>query len=266
VATGGGESRDPVRHNREAWDSQAREGGRWSRPVTAGEVEEARRGRPRLLLTPNRPVPAGWLEELAGREVLCLASGGGQQAPLLAAAGARVTSFDNSPGQLARDEEVAQREGLVLRLEQGDMADLGRFGDWSFDLVFHPVSNVFAAAVRPVWRECHRVLREGGRLLAGFMNPAFFLFDHEALDRGEALEVRYRLPYSDLADLPAERLERLQRGRVAFEFSHSLEEQIGGQLEAGFRLEGLYEDDWDAESTRLQGVMPMFLATLARKG
>jgi len=31
----------------------------------------------------------------------CLASGGGQQGPVLAAAGAHVTVFDNSPRQLA---------------------------------------------------------------------------------------------------------------------------------------------------------------------
>ena len=40
-------------------------------------------------------MPADWFGDLAGAPVLCLASGGGQQGPLLAAAGARVTVFDN---------------------------------------------------------------------------------------------------------------------------------------------------------------------------
>ena len=56
-------------------------------------------------------------------DVLCLASAGGQQAPIFAAAGAMVTSFDNSPVQLAKDELVADRDGLDIHLVQGDMAD-----------------------------------------------------------------------------------------------------------------------------------------------
>ncbi len=41
------------------------------------------------------------------------------------------------------------------------MRDLSRFPDASFDIVFHPVSNIFIDDVRPVWKECHRVLRKG---------------------------------------------------------------------------------------------------------
>ncbi len=104
-------------------------------------------------------------------DILCLASGGGQQAPILAAAGANVTVFDNSPAQLRQDALVAQREGLPLRTVQGDMRDLSAFGDDSFDLIFHPVSNIFVPEVRPVWRECYRVVRPGGVLLMGTLNP-----------------------------------------------------------------------------------------------
>src|SRR5262249_56938302 len=87
-----------------------------------------------------------------GLEVLCLASGGGQQAPVFAAAGANVTVLDASPAQLARDREVAEREGLAIKAVQGDMADLSAFPDGTFALVFHPCSNCFVQDVRPVWR------------------------------------------------------------------------------------------------------------------
>lgn len=111
-------------HNRRAWNRQAREGCRWSIPASSDEIANARSGSPRILLTPDTPVPRGWLGELGGRRVLCLASAGGQQAPLLAAADAHVTSFDLSEEQLALDQRVADREGLSLPLVQGDIRDV----------------------------------------------------------------------------------------------------------------------------------------------
>ncbi len=94
---------------------------------------------------------------------------------MLAAAGARVTVLDNSPRQLTQDRFVADREHLALQLVEGDMADLSQFASESFDLVFHPVSNCFVPDVRPIWREAFRVLRPGGRLVAGFLNPLVYL-------------------------------------------------------------------------------------------
>ena len=95
-------------------------------PVGPEEIARARRGDWSLVLTPTKPVPADWFPPLAGLDVLCLASGGGQQGPILAAAGANVTVFDNSPNQLAQDRLVADREGLAIETVQGDMADLSR--------------------------------------------------------------------------------------------------------------------------------------------
>ena len=257
---------DVLAYNRESWNQQSNTGeSPWVQPVNAAEVARARAGDWSIILTPNIAVPAAWFDGVADKDVLCLASGGGQQTPILAAAGGRVTSFDNSPVQLAKDRAVAERENLHIRLEQGDMADLSRFEDDSFDLIFHPVSNVFCEDIEPVWRECFRVLRARGRLLSGFMNPAYYLFDHEALERGEALTVRFRLPYADITDLTVEELDARMASSEGLEFSHSLDAQIGGQLAAGFRLEGFYEDRWDNEATPLNGYMPTSMATLAVK-
>jgi SAM-dependent methyltransferase len=135
---------DLFEYNRQAWNRQSLSGtSRWCEPVDAATVAAARRGEWRLILTPNRPVPRTWFGDLAGARVLCLASGGGQQAPLLAAAGARVISFDASDEQLAKDSGVAERESLDVRTVRGDMADLGGFEDGTFELIFHPISNVF---------------------------------------------------------------------------------------------------------------------------
>ena len=191
--------------------------------------------------------------------MLCLASGGGQQGPVLAAAGADVTVFDNSPRQLGRDEEVAARDGLTITTVLGDMRDLSVFADGRFDLVFNPVSNVFCPDLAPVWRECFRVLRPAGVLLTGFMNPDLFIFDIEALDTRAEFVVRHRIPFST-AELPED--ERLRvYGEGPIEFSHTLTEQIGGQLAAGFTLTHLVEAPHHADATARY--MPGYFATRA---
>src|SRR5215211_8276530 len=187
---------DVPEYNREAWDRQVESGNPWTVPVGPEVIEAARRGQWEVLLTETKPVLRDWFPQMAGADVLCLASGGGQQAPTFAAAGANVTVLDNSPKQLAQDRLVAEREGLDLRTVEGDMADLSLFADESFDLVFHPVSNLFAPEVRPVWAEAFRVLRRGGSLLAGFLNPAVYIFDLDLVDSSGDVRVRYALPYA----------------------------------------------------------------------
>lgn len=252
-----------LEHQSRAWDRQVESGNEWTRPVGPEVVEAARRGEWSVLLTEQKPVPRGWFpEEMRGLDILCLACGGGQQGPTFAAAGARVTVLDNSPAQLAQDRLVAAREGLDLHTFEGDMADLSRFREESFDLVFHPVSNCFAPAVRPVWREAFRVLRRGGLLLAGFNNPAIYIFDLQD-ERQDRLEVKYRLPYSDLESPGEAERERVLASGIPLEFSHTLEDQIGGQLDAGFRLTALYEDRH--RSLRVAEFMPTYAATRAVK-
>jgi SAM-dependent methyltransferase len=256
---------DVIEHNRAAWNRESAAGGEWSRPVTAEVVAAARAGTWSVVLTPTKPVPAAWFGDLRGKDVLCLASGGGQQAPVLAAAGANVVSYDLSDEQLAKDRAVAERDGLALRCVRGDMTDLGALPSESFDLVFHPVSNVFVPDVAPVWRGCHRVLRPGGRLLAGMMNPCYFLFDHADVEGGGAPVATYPLPYAEPGSLSGDALRRWREGRGPAEFGHSLEAQIGGQAAAGFAVVGLYEDPWTPEATPLARYFPVAFATLAVK-
>ncbi len=255
---------DVREHNRHAWDKEVERGNRWTVPAGPELIAAARQGQWEIVLTPTKPVPRDWFPELVGADVLCLASGGGQQGPVLAAAGARVTVLDNSPRQLAQDRLVAAREGLEVRTVEGDMRDLSIFPEGSFDLIVHPVSNIFVPDVQPVWRESFRVLRRGGALIAGMTNPIVYIFDWDMLDRG-TLEVKHSLPYSDLKSLSDEEKKRFIEQGEPFEFSHTLEEQIGGQLEAGFLLAGFYEDAESPEEMILAGYMPTFFATRAIK-
>jgi SAM-dependent methyltransferase len=155
-----------------------------------------------LILTPNVPVPRTWFGEVRGRDVLCLASGGGQQAPVLAAAGAKVTSYDLSDEQLAKDQLVAEREGLPLTTVRGDMARLTALSDASFDLIFHPVSNVFAEDVRPVWAECFRVLRPRRRIARRIHEPAFLSLRSRRSARGRPARGEVPAPLFRSSQIP----------------------------------------------------------------
>jgi len=248
-------------YNRDAWNRYV-DGGEseWTKPVSPEVIARARQGDFSILLTETKPVPHEWFPPLYGLDTLCLASGGGQQGPVLAAAGATVTVFDNSPRQLDQDRFVAEREGLDMRLVEGDMRDLSVFEDQSFDFIFHPVSNLFIHEIRPVWREAYRVLRKGGTMLAGFMNPVFYAFDIEKAEQGE-LDFRFKLPYAD-SDYP-EIAAKMTAAGDALEHSHSLTDQLGGQTDAGFAIIGFYEDRM--RDILISEYMPTYIATRAIK-
>ncbi len=250
-------------YNRDAWNREV-EGGasRWTQAVSPELIARAKAGQFSIVLTENKPVPFEWFPPLAGADVLCLASGGGQQGPILAATGANVTVFDNSPAQLKQDQLVAEREGLSIRTVEGDAADLSMFGDESFDLVFNPCSTVFMPDVRAVWKECSRVLRPAGILMTGSMNPVHYIFDLYKADEG-TLEVAHSIPYSDLTSIPKEDLEELMEKGLPVEFGHSLTDLLDGQCDAGFVITDMYED-YMLDSP-LHKYHPSYLATRAVK-
>jgi SAM-dependent methyltransferase len=254
---------DIVQHNKQAWTNEVEIGNQWTRPVDPAAINDARNGVWNLLLTPTIFVPREWFGEIKNKEILCLASGGGQQGPILSAAGAIVTVFDNCPAQLEKDKFVAERDGLKIKLVQGDMKDLSAFENGSFDIVFHPVSNCFVENVDIVWSECFRVLKNGGRLLAGFGNPVTYIFDLNSMDNEKAFKVRYKIPYSDIEQLPEKELEQKIKNKVPLEFGHSLDSQIGGQIKAGFGIKGFYEDISNYDL--LDAFIKTFIATLAVK-
>lgn len=179
---------------------------------------------------------------------------------MLAAAGANVTVLDFSESQLEQDRFVAERDGLPIRTVLGSMTDLSMFDSESFDLIVHPVSNLFVPDIQPVWQEAYRVLKSGGIMISGFMNPAFYLFDWEMEEKG-ILQVKHTLPYSEL-DYASE--EEIVRTGVSLEFGHTLEQQMGGQIRAGFMIGGFYEDSFGGKRL-LDRYANSFIATRAIK-
>ena len=87
------ENLDPVAHNRAAWDREVERGNEWTRPVGPDVTARARADDWSVVLIGYEPVPRDWFPaDIKGTAVLCLASGGGQQGPVLAAAGAHATA------------------------------------------------------------------------------------------------------------------------------------------------------------------------------
>ena len=249
---------DIVKYNRSAWDDYVDKKDRWTIPVSDEALENARIGVWNIVLTPTKPVPHDWFPPLKGLKILGLASGGGQQGPILAMLGADVTIFDNSAKQLQQDKTLSDKFNLDIKVVQGDMKDLSVFADHSFDLIFNPCSILFVENVLPVWKECYRVLKPSGILMTGLINPISFQLDEENL------KLLYKQPFSDIYSLPVEKLEDLKMKNEPLVFGHSLTDQIGGQLDVGFTITAMYEDTWNGENL-MDEYLPAFIATRAIK-
>lgn len=228
-------------HNRAAWDREVAHGNPATVPVTADQITAARAGSLILTLSGSRPIPPGWIAGISGSDVICLACGGGQQVPLLAAAGAKVTSLENSPRQLDRDREAIDLYGLSFRPVLGDMRDLRMFKSESFDFVFVGLGTQFVPDPSPVWHEAGGVLRRGGCLIAAIVNPVTYTLDWIDYKKG-IMRVAHALPYSDLLSLTDdERRERFDT-QDPLEFGHSLETQIGAITASGMCIDGFFDD------------------------
>lgn len=242
--------------NSKTIDRWVAEGWEWGVPVTHEVYEKALRGEWDVVLTPTKTVPHAWFGEMKGKRILGLASGGGQQIPVFTALGANCTVLDYSEAQLKSERDVAAREGYDVDCVRADMTKPLPFPDETFDLIFHPVSNCYVEEVEPIWRECYRVLKPGGVLLAGLDNGVNYIFDENET------HVVHKLPFNPLKD--EKLMEELMRNDNGVQFSHTFEEQIGGQLRAGFMLTDVYEDT-NGWGNLHEHNIPTFWATRAVK-
>jgi SAM-dependent methyltransferase len=231
-------------YNKERWEELAQRGTEYAKPY--------------LNLTPKtaRQVvdPEGLMGEVSGKNVLCLASGGGQQSVAFGLLGANVTVLDLSETQLKRDEEAAAHYCLQIRTAQGDMRDLSRFGDSSFDVVWQAFSINFVPDVGPVIQEVARVLRVDGLYRTHFHNPFVCGIDERDWT-GDAYPLK--LPYVQGAQLEFEdpcwdiyhEDGTSTRVEGPKEFRHTLSTMVNTLTGLGFVILGLWEEmgDPDAE-------------------
>jgi len=270
-----------ARYNRQRWEELAQAGVIYSRPKLDLDAASAR----------AMTDPEGVMDDPAGKDVLCLAGGGGQQSAAFALLGARVTVLDFCETQLQRDRQAADHYRRPVRTIRGDMRDLSCFERGSFDIVWHAHSLNFIPDVQPVFDEVVRVLRPGGQYRVDFCNP----FAHGTCEAGwngkgytlhepyvEGREVVYDDPFWDL--VPPEGSGSLGPGpdrgaggtrnvrvRGPREFRHTLGTVVNGLISRGLVVLGLWEGDWgrlDAEPgtwDHFKAYAPPWLAVWARK-
>lgn len=220
--------------NAQTIDRWVEEGWEWGIPISHEVYMAAIEGKWDVVLTPTKAVPHHWFGELKGKKVLGLASGGGQQMPIFAALGAECTVLDYSPKQLESEHMVAAREGYEINIVRADMTKTLPFEDESFDLIFHPVSNCYVEKVEPIFAECYRVLKRGGVLLCGLGNEVNYLVNDDETTICNAM------PFNPLQN--EQQRKQLEQDDCGMQFSHNAEEQLGGQLKAGFVLTDIYSD------------------------
>lgn len=253
---------DVTESNQKAWNRVALDQEVWFTTASEKEIADAKEGKPRIILTATKSAPLEWLGDLKDKKVLCLAGGGGQQSPILAAAGADVAVVDFSEKQLEKDRNVAEQFGLELRTIQNDMRDLSAFESHTFDLIVNPCSVNYCDSVQLMWNECFRVLKTGGALVAGMINPINYLFDPLQADKGQ-LVVKNKLPHAD-SSLPKETQTQLLGENRPLEFGHTLSTLLGGQIQAGLVITDFYEDRW-GQGDELSKYLDVFIATRSIK-
>ena len=187
------------------------------------------------------------------RDVLEVGCGTGELACTTAVYARHMAAVDSSMGMLRQAEKKHGPKNLVFR--PGDVYELP-FGDGVFDVVI--IADTLHVLNDPAkaLQEISRVLKPGGVLLSGLDTGVNFIVD-EAEER-----IVNRLPFDPVAD--PEQMEQLRTQDAGVQFSHTLEDQIGGQLRAGFRLTDLYEDT-NGEGRLHELNIPSFIATRAVK-
>ncbi|MBP3570019.1 MAG: class I SAM-dependent methyltransferase [Lachnospiraceae bacterium] len=221
----------------------------WAESATEEQMQKAQNGELELMFGYNKAVPKEWLGDLKGKKVLCLAGAGGLQAPLLACAGAEVTVLDLSEKMLEKDREIAQKKKLNITLEHGNMCDLSRFSDETFDFILNPPSLFYVPDVLPVFKECYRVLKKGGSFIMIAVNPIAYVCDYVEDKEGGYYKAVNRMPYRS-TDFDN------QDGWV--EYGHTMESYIGGQIACGFVITGYVE-------CQMEDITELYFVTKADK-
>jgi ubiquinone/menaquinone biosynthesis C-methylase UbiE len=254
------------RFNHDRWEALVKADALFSRPWLTETKASAL----------HRLDPLGLLGDVAGKDVLCLAGGGGQQSVAFALNGAHVSVFDISAGQLERDQQAARQYGYAVSTFQGDMRDLRVFDIDAFDIVSQPYSLNFVPDCREVYAQVARVLRPGGLYSFWAANPfasglGTNSWNGTAYEIGSLYEQGQQTQYQDEAWVfPSG--SSASRPPGPREYRQLLSTLINGLIDEGFDLLHMNEETGHPATNKLvpgewghfTAVMPPWLSFLAQ--
>lgn len=211
--------------NQTMWENEVQKGGGYTQPwlnLDRATLQHLAAGIPVSTSAPLYELfPTDLLQDVAGKDVLCLAAGGGQQTAVFGLLRANVTVADLTRGQLDGDEKAATHYGYPITTVQADMRDLSALPRQAFDLVFHADSLAYIPDLRQVYGEVANVLRPGGLYRVKHGQPAV----HRLAWNGSAYEIA--APYTETIQ---------HRADGGIEFRHRMDDIFNGLIENGFEI------------------------------
>ncbi|MFH0701021.1 MAG: methyltransferase domain-containing protein [Candidatus Woesearchaeota archaeon] len=209
------------------------------------------------------------LGDLNGKRVLEIGCGGAQCGIAMAQQGARVIGIDISTEQLTFARELARRNGVDIKLYQGDIIEIPQVRSHSQDLVFSAWSLLYVDNLGSCLSEVYRVLKKKGIFVASMPHPVLRIVDPDSLVMKEG--------YFDVGKFEQEELRKDGSTRKLVAYHHTISELFDGFTTAGFSIETIIEPDprayrkrdpwygkWDCTS-ELSNYIPLTMIFKVRK-
>lgn len=111
------------------------------------------------------------LGDVEGKDILEVGCGGGQNAIVLAKWGARSVGLDISEEQIKYARRLARKHKVSVRFYVGNMENMDKFSDGSFDIVLSSFAIGYSENPEQVFHEVFRILRKDGVFVFCVVHP-----------------------------------------------------------------------------------------------
>jgi SAM-dependent methyltransferase len=181
------------------------------------------------------------LGNLSGKRVLELGCGAGQNLVAAARQGAHAIGLDFAADQLAVAKRLSEREKVKVELHHGDLADLAFLRGESIDVVFSAYALGLVEDLNRVFRQVHRVLKQGCPVVFSLPHPASHLIDDD--DPEQPLLVRRS--YFDRTSVNYD-----WEGTPLSDHHHTVGDLFTGLARTNFRVDAVLEPEPAPEGPR----------------
>lgn len=221
--------------NKKWWEKKVKEDSIFTRPwldLNADQLKRFVEGKTKKIPRHLDDIyPIHVLQNIKDKNVLLLASGGGQQSAIFGLLGAKVTVVDFSMSQLKNDKKAAKHYGYKIKTIEGDISNLSLLINNSFDLVYQAPSMGYVPDVQSVYSEVWRVLKSGGLYRADAQNPQSRFTDKSSWNGKGYL----------ISEMYSTKTKQRSKEKKVIEFRHTLDEIFNGLIKCGFEIEGVEE-------------------------